>query len=572
MKIRTKILLSSLPIILILTIFLVYSNYVTQQNEVARQQLALYQTVEVSYYNILIDINNTTTTFRQLLTDGYSMNADSQLKTQIEALKQSTAELKEVVDSNAILNANKRVVTLFGLTERTVAELEGVHQKDVLKLKEASVDAALKQLAFQKLKNEISRITQSNISIRNAIATQFEENKLQLVTQLQAQSKIMNMLTYISFVLVVVIPIAAAFAISHNLGKGIRKIITQTHRFSQGDLKVEFDSERKDEIGELGKSLQHMGQSLRELLQTIVNQSRALETQSEKMVADLDQMNQSSLQVAATADGVMKNVDEQNQSLANISSVTQQLSASVEEVTASTQVIVSAAYQTSSNAQDGLGRLEAVVHQIQSGSKRVNELKNTAENLNSQMDRIRETTKLINDITKQTDILSLNAAIEASRAGQAGKGFAVVSDEIRKLAEHTRQLSGQIEVVIESVSDDTKAVLREVAVTVEESKTSQKLAEQTMETFRLIVDASKKLSEQMDEIARGANEMSSGTNETAFSVSQIATGSEELHKQFSNVTEIMTNQTQSLGRLSEDSKRLYEVAKILDSMTKKYDA
>lgn len=570
LSIRMKILLSSLPIIVILSLFFLYSKQVGEENQQARSEMELYQATEVAFYNVLIDVSNSANRARELLIDGYSTGVDNDIGKSISDIQWQIDQIDNSIKENPVLKDNDKLGILFRLTKITVQNLVKIHEKDIVQLKEAGVDPIKKQFAYSELKGSLQKLAQGSVSIRKANAAVFEENKKAVAVSLEESSSLMSTLSIVSLLIVIIVPIISSLWISSNLGRGIRAIVERVREFSEGQLNTEFDTTRKDELGQISQSLAFMSDNLKGIISTIMEQCRLLENQSNRMVDEVGILSQGSQQVFQSVDTVKGRVDSQNQSLSNISAITEELSATVQEVSASSQVIVSSAEETTQAAQGGLSQLQEVVSRILDGNERIGLLLKSTEQLTVGMKRIQDTTKQINDITGQTHILSLNAAIEAARTGEAGKGFAVIADEIRKLADQTRTLSDEIGGLIKQITKDTNAVLDEVTATVHSAEHNVKLGHETMESFRHIVSLNEALTEQIQEISRGSNEMATGTTETATSVSEISDSTEELVEQFNRVRDVVEGQTKSLEGLADNAKRLHEISRVLESTTTKF--
>ncbi len=309
--------------------------------------------------------------------------------------------------------------------------------------------------------------------------------------------KIRNKL--IGGMLILVIIIMSFFLLLSNIvfTKPINKLVKALDEVSKGNLNVKINSKRKDEIGKLADILDMTFEKMRGILGSI------------KLAAD--NLGDASEHINASAQGVSQGASEQAASV-------EEVSASMEEMTANIEQNMHNSQQTEKNVLQAA----ASVHK---GSRSVRQ---TAVI----MQRIAEKIGIINEITKQTNILALNASVEAASAGEFGKGFSVIAKEIRMLAEYSRDSAIEIE---ESVVSGT-----ELSERADKQLTSiVKQMEETSELIKQIATASTEQNNGVEQITNGIQQLNNITQQNAAVSEEMATNSEELAAQ----AELLRNST-----------------------------
>ena len=268
-----------------------------------------------------------------------------------------------------------------------------------------------------------------------------------------------------------------------------------------------------DEISQVSQSLNRLIERMRANLQTISDNAHRLSDAAEQLSTNASQVAAASSHQSDSASSMAASVEQMTVSITHVSN------RSGEAHALSTESGRYAAEGESVIAKT-VDDINQIAHSVQSASERINDLEGNSENISTIV-------AVIKEVAEQTNLLALNAAIEAARAGEQGRGFAVVADEVRKLAERTANSTTQIATMIESIRKVTKEVSVEMGATVEHVSTGVARASDASNAIKKITESSQHAVMMVEEITSAIREQSQASNAIAGSVEGIAQMAEE---------------------------------------------
>lgn len=293
-------------------------------------------------------------------------------------------------------------------------------------------------------------------------------------------------------VLALLVGVAAGWLITLQITQPLRQTLAVAARIARGDLSQVEPVDRRDEMGQLQASMQEMTLSLRELIGGIDQ--------------GVGHLSQAATQLAASSEDTKLRISQQRDETDQVATAMNQMSATVQEVAQNAEQASLAATNADQQAQQGDQVVTEAIGRIEQLARQMDDCLAAMQHLAGESQRIGSILDVIKSVSEQTNLLALNAAIEAARAGEAGRGFAVVADEVRGLAQRTQQSTEEIEQLIESLHNGTDEVTS-------------------------LLDNSKRLTEQSVELSRKAGDALSQITDTVSSIQgmnqQIATASEE---------------------------------------------
>ncbi|WP_240675800.1 methyl-accepting chemotaxis protein [Ammoniphilus sp. CFH 90114] len=379
-----------------------------------------------------------------------------------------------------------------------------------------------------------------------------------------ADSILKILLTTISISLVVGLIIIYWF--SQHLSNPIRSVVEQVRRVSNGDLTVEpLVSQTRDELGSLVQDFNQMTLNLKNLIQLVHGNAVQVAAASEELSASADQTNQATEHIAYTMQEVATGAESQVHSVQQSVSVIRQMADQAEQISTSTQIVQDATTYASGKAEEGSSSVVVAIHQIHSISDTVSGLAREVKGLGDRSVEISEIVKVITDIASQTNLLALNAAIEAARAGEHGRGFAVVADEVRKLAEQSAQSAQQITELIYVIQTDTKSAVDSMNQATKEVEQGIQIVSETGESFNQIQSAVENVVKHVSEVIVAAKQLNEGSSRVVESIQAISNIAEETALGTQTVSASTEEQLASMEEISSSSTFLSKMAEELQA-------
>ena len=352
------------------------------------------------------------------------------------------------------------------------------------------------------------------------------------------------------------IVIVIGFILSTSMGTTIRKIMNGLEKASTGDLTVDIHTRRKDEFMILCESTNQMLGNIRALINKADTVAKALGNASERVGGNSGILLEETKSITTSISDVEQGIVMQAKDAENCLTRMDDLSKKIGVVSENTGKIADIADVTKSTVSDGLATIDTLQDKVKATTQVTAEVISNIEDLEKASQSIANIVGAINDIADETSLLSLNASIEAARAGDAGRGFAVVAESIRKLAEQSLNSVNEIRNIVGKIQKQTVDTV-EVAKQAELIVNSQEEAlKATIDVFHDIDKHVSGLAENLSQISAGIDSMEGAKKDTLAAIESISAVAEETASAVTEVNEAAGRQLEAVKKLNNESEEL----------------
>ncbi|MBM0745600.1 methyl-accepting chemotaxis protein (plasmid) [Phormidium sp. CLA17] len=441
--------------------------------------------------------------------------------------------------------------------ERTANVIEDAGQKEKLKQMlqmQEQYNALLKQTFQLEAEGKRQQAVTSYLAASRSLGDQFQavsdsfaagEQTImgKSIGLTKASIELLSTISVLGAVISLLIAIIAAYLISRSLGSRITRVVDVADKMSEGDLsqRIENEFNSQDEIGQLLKAFQKMTQNLNGLVRQ-VQQSGI-------------QVTTSSTQIAASGKQLEATMTEQVASTTQVSVTAKEIAATASELAKTMEAIVATAQSTTTaadNGQQGLRQMETTMRQLATSTTSISAKLGT---MSEKANNINTVVTTITKVADQTNLLSLNAAIEAEKAGEYGLGFAVVAREIRRLADQTAVATLDIEQMVKEMQsavstgvmemdkftremdrgvENVGSISSQVAEVIEQVQALTPQFAQVNEGMEMQSQGARQISEVMMQLSEASRQTQNSLQETNGVIEQLSKVSQNLRREISN--------------------------------------
>ncbi|MGE7954009.1 methyl-accepting chemotaxis protein [Lysinibacillus xylanilyticus] len=353
-----------------------------------------------------------------------------------------------------------------------------------------------------------------------------------------------------------------------------RPIITVTNRMQQiteGDLSAPpLIVNSKDEVGQLTKATNTMSDILNTLLMQIQTVSTDVAAHSEELMQSATEVKTGTEQIVDTVNEIASGTELQASNASDVASTMAEFTLKMSDVNNSSKDVHQYSQNVMALTKEGQGLMDASTEQMTSIHHIVKDAVYKVDDLSKQTQEISKIVAVIQDIASQTNLLALNAAIEAARAGEHGKGFAVVADEVRKLAEQVAVSVDDITGIVQRIQQDSNMVTSSLETGFGEVEKGTTQIAATNETFSQIAEAVYSMSTNIDNMSTKLEDVVQNTINIHKSVDEIAAISEQSAAGIQETSATIEQAASSMDEINNSSVNLADMAENLNELTRKF--
>ncbi|QOR66158.1 HAMP domain-containing protein [Cytobacillus suaedae] len=556
-SIRTKLLLGFGVILLLvvsMSAFTIFNSITNNNiaNELVTddlEELVIYETLRFNMAE------------RVAVTRGYLLYGDIELK---EKFFQYTEESQSLEKELEKYLSESESELAYEIIEKSKA------WGDYTKEKVYDIYALNKTLADEN--NKLARPQAEELMELLGTAVKTEASTVnEMGNQIVSNAKATERSNLVIAIVVLLAGIGIALLVARIIVKPILQVVDRLQLVAEGDFSGgDMVIKSKDEIGTLVNTMNKMVSGLREVIQKVRYTSEQVAASSEELTASAEQTSKATEQISIAIQEVSEGSTQQVATVTQTNDIVVEISKGMEQVANSIQSVAELTVETTEKSTTGNAVVNRTIEQMNDVQKQVADTSAVINALGAKSNEIGQIVDLITQIANQTNLLALNAAIEAARAGEHGRGFAVVADEVRKLAEQSGQAAGQISSIVAQIQDESLKAVESMELGTTSVVEGIDMVRQTGESFKDITKMIEVISSQSQEVSAIVEEVNAGSTGMVQMIEEVANISEQSAGNSQNVAASAEEQLASMEEIASSANSLSQMAEELQNLVRKF--
>ncbi|WP_347332487.1 methyl-accepting chemotaxis protein [Marinimicrobium locisalis] len=530
----------TLPLMLLVIIFIGVSVYAVRATTALGENSNTIATVNLPEIQLLLeadrDLYQALTAERAMLVAG-SVDREALLREHQENAQQTYDRAMQSFDLSQIVTQQERqrFESLYDRWfESSTAVIEEARTAGPLALEPlASRSFGEVSEAFSELRNHLDVVSERRLQQVDSLNQQINEDKRYMISALS-----------LSGILGTLISLGAAAFLPMLVTRPLNQISARIQDIAEGDgdLTLRVNLDRTDELGQLAEQVNRFMARLQRLIGDVRNTTEEVSTSTE--------------QVLQASTSSQKAADEQGQAINMVVAAVNELTAAIGEVAQNTNETAESAKNANQTTEDGRNRLERAVRRVDSLASHIGETAESMRRLEEEAQNVTSVIDVIRGVAEQTNLLALNAAIEAARAGEQGRGFAVVADEVRTLASRTQQSTEDIRNMLTRLQGGVQEAVEAMSSSRELTDEAVSAAGEAGESLVDIAEAVQRITNMAIQIASAAEEQSTVTG--------------DIDKNMVEINELASRTSDDAATTAVASERLMQLASSLRELVVRF--
>lgn len=349
----------------------------------------------------------------------------------------------------------------------------------------------------------------------------------------------------------------------------IKDLMSGIDEVSKGNLDVKIKTANSD-LGQINQKFNDMITQIRNMILTVQDTSLKVTDSAKGLLNITEKHSERSSFIRNNIQAMADSIQIQEQTTIDTARAMSEMAEVVQTIASSSANVSDEAYAMEMKSLQGNEIVQKVTKQMDLISDSVNDSSHAIKVLENRSQEIGEITDIITGISSQTNLLALNAAIEAARVGEQGRGFAVVADEVRKLAEQSVQSSNQIAELIKEIQTEIRNAVQSMEKGTEEVTIGMEIAKETGRLFGEILEATKKVTLQIQEVSSATQEISAGTEEISATAEELTNTARKTASSSNNISSKVEEQNASISSLVDASNQLTQMSEELEKLISQF--
>ncbi|MCT2537122.1 methyl-accepting chemotaxis protein [Aquibacillus koreensis] len=421
------------------------------------------------------------------------------------------------------------------------------------------------------LVEEVNKLGSDTITLLADLKTFMDEERNDAINQANRSQQTANIVLIVSMVASILIGGLFVFFVSRRVSKNLNKVVEVTSQIADGNLNVDrIQYNGEDEVGRIATAMNHMSSTLKHMIKQVATISGTVRLQSKELTQASNEVMIGSHQIASTMQDLASGTETQANNASELSSTMEQFSIQMQEANMNGEYIHNASNDVLQLTTNGAQLMDESVRQMELIDQIVQNAVQKVKGLDMQSQQISKLVSVIKNIAEQTNLLALNAAIEAARAGEHGRGFAVVADEVRKLAEQVGHSVTDITTIVHRIQSESSDVVDSLQSGYSEVEKGTVQMKSTGETFASVTESMKEMVSRIQHVTDTLSNMSGSSQEMSASIEEIASISEESAASVEHTSATAMEASRAIEEVSQSYDELSKLAEQLNELVSQF--